>query len=132
LLFNSYVFLYAFLPLSLAGYFLLARFGRVPAALWLVAVSFVFYGWWNPAYAPLLAISMGGNYLLSLGIGAAERRPRLQTWVLGVAVAVNLGALCYYKYLAWLIGLVDIGLLDTAAGLRIDVPGIVLPLGISF
>jgi alginate O-acetyltransferase complex protein AlgI len=131
-LFNSYVFLYAFLPVALAGYFLLARLGRAPAALWLVAVSFVFYGWWNPAYVPLLAISMGGNYLLSLGIGAAERRPRVQTWVLALAVTANLGALCYYKYLAWLIGLLDIGLLDAGAGLRLGVPAIVLPLGISF
>jgi alginate O-acetyltransferase complex protein AlgI len=126
-LFNSYVFLYAFLPVALAGFFLLARLGRVPAALWLVVVSFVFYGWWNPAYVPLLAISMGGNYLLSLGIGAAARRPRLQGWVLAAGVAANLGALCYYKYLGWLIGL-----LDAAIGLRLDVPGIVLPLGISF
>jgi alginate O-acetyltransferase complex protein AlgI len=127
LLFNSYVFLYAFLPLSLAGYFLCARFGRVRAALWLVAVSFLFYGWWNPAYVPLLAISIGANYLLSLSIAATERRPRLQSWVLALGITANLGALCYYKYLAWLIGL-----LDTAAGLRVGVPGIVLPLGISF
>ena len=127
MLFNSYVFLYAFLPIALIGYFLLARFGRVPAALWLVAVSFVFYGWWNPAYVPLLAISIGGNYLLSLLIGATERRPRLQAWVLALGVAGNLGALAYYKYLAWLIGL-----LNTAAGTHVGVAGIVLPLGISF
>jgi D-alanyl-lipoteichoic acid acyltransferase DltB (MBOAT superfamily) len=126
-LFNSYVFLYAFLPLSLAGYFLVARLGRVPAALWLVAVSFIFYGWWNPAYVLLLALSIGTNYLLSLGIDAAERRPRLQTWVLVLGVAANLSALCYYKYLAWLIGL-----LNEAAGAQFDVPAIVLPLGISF
>ena len=127
MLFNSYVFLYAFLPIALVGYFLLARAGRVPAALWLVAMSFIFYGWWNPAYVPLLAISMGGNYLLSLLIGATERRPRVQNWVLAFGVAANLGALCYYKYLAWLIGL-----LDAAAGTRFNVSDIVLPLGISF
>ncbi len=127
MLFNSYVFLYAFLPIALVGYYLLARLGRVPAALWLVAVSFVFYGWWNPAYVPLLATSIGANYLLSRLIGATEQRPRLQTWVLALSVAANLGALGYYKYLGWLIGL-----LDTAAGLHLAVPGIVLPLGISF
>jgi D-alanyl-lipoteichoic acid acyltransferase DltB (MBOAT superfamily) len=126
-LFNSYVFLYAFLPIALAGYFLLARFGRLPAALWLVVVSFVFYGWWNPADVPLLAISIGGNYLLSLLIGATEQRRGLQSWVLALGVAINLGALGYYKYLAWLIGL-----LNAAASTRLDVPGIVLPLGISF
>ena len=127
MLFNSYVFLYAFLPIALAGYFALAQFGRVPAALWLVAVSFVFYGWWNPAYVPLLALSMGGNYLLSLLIGTTERRPRLQTWVLALGVAANLGTLGYYKYLGWLVGL-----LNEAVGTHVPVLGIVLPLGISF
>ncbi len=127
MLFNSYVFLYAFLPIALIGYFLLSRAGRVPAALWLVVVSFVFYGWWNPAYVPLLAISMGGNYLLSLWIGATEPRPRLQAWVLTLGVAINLGALCYFKYLGWLVGLVN-----DATGAHFPVPSIVLPLGISF
>jgi alginate O-acetyltransferase complex protein AlgI len=106
-LFNSYVFLYAFLPIVLAGYFLLARFGRVPASLWLVAASLVFYGWWNPAYVPLLVLSIGVNYLLSLLIGATEQRPRLRNWVLALGVAANLGALGYYKYLGWLIGLLN-------------------------
>jgi alginate O-acetyltransferase complex protein AlgI len=126
-LFNSYVFLYAFLPIALAGYFLLARFGRAPAALWLVAVSLVFYGWWNPAYVPLMVLSIGGNYLLSLLISAAEQRPRLQNWVLALGVTANLGALGYYKYLGWLIGL-----LNETIAMHLAVPGIVLPLGISF
>jgi D-alanyl-lipoteichoic acid acyltransferase DltB (MBOAT superfamily) len=126
-LFNSYVFLYAFLPIALAGYFLLARCGRVLAALWLIAVSFVFYGWWNPVFVPLLVLSMAANYGLSLLIGATERHPRLQIWVLATGIAANLGALCYYKYLAWLIGL-----LNTTAGAQLGVSGIVLPLGISF
>ena len=127
MLFNSYVFLYAFLPIALAGYFLLARSGRVPAALWLVGMSLLFYGWWNPAYVPLLVLSIGGNHLLSRLIGAAEQRPRRQNWLLGLGIAANLGALGYYKYLGWLVVL-----LNGAAGTRFAAPGIVLPLGISF
>ena len=127
MLFKSYVFLYAFLPIALAGYFLLARFGRAPAALWLVAMSLVFNGWWNPAYVPLLVLSSGGNYLLSLLIGAAEQRPRLQNWVLALGVTATLGALDDDKYLGRLIGL-----LNETIGIHLAVPGIVLPLGISF
>ncbi len=127
MLFNSYVFLYAFLPIALAGYFLLARSGRVPAALWLVGMSLLFYGWWNPAYVPLLVLSIGGNHLLSRLIGAAEQRPRRQNWLLGLGIAANLGALGYYKYLGWLVVL-----LNGAAGTRFAAPDIVLPLGISF
>jgi D-alanyl-lipoteichoic acid acyltransferase DltB (MBOAT superfamily) len=126
-LFNSYVFLYAFLPLSLTGYFLLARCGRVAAVLWLVAVSLVFYGWWDPANLPVLLLSVGINYAISRIIGATEQRPRLQAGVLGLGIALNIGALCYYKYLGWLVGLLN----DTGT-VHLAVPSIVLPLGISF
>ena len=118
MLFNSYVFLYAFLPIALAGYFLLARVSRVPAALWLVAASLVLYCWWNSAYVPLLVLSIGVNYLLSLLIGAIEQRPRLRNWVLALGVAANLGALGYYKYLGW-----PIGLLNETSGMHLAVRG---------
>ena len=127
LLFNSYVFVYAFLPLALAGYYTTARFGRRPAILWLIVASFVFYGWWNPAFVPLLVISITFNYAVSRLIGATAERPRLQGWILKFAVAANLGALIYYKYAVWLIGLMD------ATGLlHARLHDIVLPLGISF
>jgi D-alanyl-lipoteichoic acid acyltransferase DltB (MBOAT superfamily) len=127
LLFNSYVFLYAFLPIALLGYFLLARLGRVPAVLWLVALSLVFYGWWNPTYVPLLLASISGNYLLSRLIYAWEKRPRRQAWTLALGVAANIGALGYYKYLGWLVSL-----LNATGAVRLPMPHIVLPLGISF
>lgn len=127
MLFNSYVFLYAFLPLALAGYFLLGRAGRVPAAVWLVAASFIFYGWWDPACAPLLALSIGVNYALSRWIGGNAERPRCQHWILILAIAMNLAALGYFKYLAWLIGL-----LNDAGAARLPIPHVTLPLGISF
>jgi len=127
LLFNSYVFFYAFLPVALAGYYTTANFGRRPAILWLIFMSFVFYGWWNPAFVPLLAISIAFNYTASLLIGASEPKPRLQGWITGLAIAANLGALTYYKYAMWLVSLLhDIGLA------RAELSGIVLPLGISF
>ena len=54
MLFNSYVFLLAFLPLTWAGYFLLGRLpGRIYAnKVFLILASFVFYGWNNPNYVP--------------------------------------------------------------------------------
>jgi D-alanyl-lipoteichoic acid acyltransferase DltB (MBOAT superfamily) len=127
LLFNSIVFVYGFLPLALAGYYTSARFGRRPAILWLIFASFIFYGWWNPAFVPLLAISIMFNYAASQAIGATAERPVLQGWILKAAVAANLGALVYYKYAVWLVGLVD------ATGLiHARLHDIVLPLGISF
>ncbi len=127
MLFNSLLFVFAFLPVSLLGFFAAARFGRRPAALWLVVVSFVFYGWWNPAFVPLLIVSIAVNYGLGHLIAAHEKGPGLQTALVMLAVILNLGALAYYKYLfvllAWLHGA---GWMETALALP------ALPLGISF
>jgi D-alanyl-lipoteichoic acid acyltransferase DltB (MBOAT superfamily) len=127
-LFTSYSFLFAFLPLALAGFFLAARTGgRRAGALWLIAASFVFYGWWNPAGVPLLALSIAGNYGAGRLIASSADRPGLQGWVLGLAVAANLGALVWFKYLAWLLGLAG-----APGWMAAPVSGVALPLGISF
>jgi alginate O-acetyltransferase complex protein AlgI len=127
MLFNSYVFIFAFLPAALAGFHLLCRFGRSTAAAWLIVVSVIFYGWWNPQFVILLLASVGLNYLASEVIAALEHRPKLQTACITIAIVINLGALIHYKYLASVIhAATGLGLIDSAA------PDIVLPLGISF
>ena len=118
MLFNSYVFL-AFLPVALGGFFVVAHFGRSAAICWLILVSLLFYGWLNPAFVPLLLVSVGANYAVARLIGATSGR--VQGWVLAGAIAANLLALVYFKYLASLLGLL---------GMRFAAP--VLPLGISF
>ena len=58
MLFNSYIFIFVFLPVALAGFFFIGRRGgRRIALAWLVACSFFFYGWWNFAYLSLLLFS---------------------------------------------------------------------------
>ncbi len=127
MLFNSYVFVAAFMPLTLADFALACRLGRLPAAVFLLLASLVFYGWWNPAYLPLLAASVGANYAASTLLARCAARPRLQSAILAAAIAGNLAALFWCKYLAavlWFLrvhGLADIPLADPA-----------LPLGISF
>jgi D-alanyl-lipoteichoic acid acyltransferase DltB (MBOAT superfamily) len=58
MLFNSYEFLFLFLPITLAGYFWVARRGHEPAIVWLVLASLFFYAWWRPVYLLLLLFSM--------------------------------------------------------------------------
>ena len=127
MLFNSYVFIFAFLPVSLAGFFALARLGRGIASIWLIAASLVFYGWWNPAFLPLLGVSILGNFGISRILLAMAGRARLQGWVLSGAIALNLAALVYYKYLAAFLGFL---LLHGVTDLALADPA--LPLGISF
>ena len=121
MLFNSYVFILAFLPLTLAGFFAVARFGRGIAGSWLIAASLVFYGWWSPRCVPLLIMSVAANYFAARLLHRLNQRPRWQTAVLVIAIATNIAALVYYKYLGAIFGFLHIGFADP-----------ILPLGISF
>ena len=99
MLFNSYVFMLAFLPLTLLIYFLL---GRLPERiqlnkLFLVLASFVFYGYNNPSYVPIIVGSILINYALSQMMLASEKKlVRLPLMLLGLFL--NLGVLFYFKY----------------------------------
>jgi len=67
-LFNSYAFLFFFLPATLVGFFQIGRYSRPLAALWLFAASLFFYGWWNPAYVGLLLASILFNYSIGTAL----------------------------------------------------------------
>ena len=70
-LFASYisVFIYAFLPIALVGYFLLARLQQGTfSRLWLAAASLFFYGYWEPKYLLLIGLSIIVNYVLGTRI----------------------------------------------------------------
>ncbi len=129
MLFNSYVFLCAFLPLSVAGFYLLAhRSGAYAARIWLCLASLFFYGWWNAAFLLLLMASIAFNYALSVflepdtGDGSRGRG-----WLLAGGIVANLLLLFYYKYLFPLLGF-----LHDSGWLRADFGSVMLPLGISF
>lgn len=127
MLFNSFVFLFAFAPMSILGFYVCGRFGDRMAQLWLILVSFVFYGWWSPSFIALLIISIFFNAVSAEMIARHPTRPRLQSSILVLAVTANLLALFCYKYLeAILHGLVEFGVVDGFNS------RIVLPLGISF
>jgi alginate O-acetyltransferase complex protein AlgI len=127
MLFNSYVFIVLFLPVALAGFFASARFGRRSAGVWLALASFVFYGWWNPAFLPLLFASILMNFGMSEAVARAEKRPELQSVLLITAVGLNLSALFYFKYFFELVRFAA-----TRFGLEAHADPVILPLGISF
>lgn len=126
MLFNSYTFIFAFLPVALTGCFLLARFAGAGAAqLWLIAASFYFYASWNLRYLPLLLGSILFNYTMArFMLRLPEARRRLP---LLVAVAVDLALLGYYKYANYFVDTVN-----QLSGAHFVIAQIMLPLGISF
>jgi alginate O-acetyltransferase complex protein AlgI len=126
MLFNSYEFLFVFLPIVIAIFFLLARWDRLGAAAWLSFSSLVFYGYWSPKYVPLLLGSVVFNFYVGRAIAVrAESGAGRALLILGVAA--NLLLLAFFKYCDFFVTAVN-----DAVGSHIALLGIVLPIGISF
>ncbi|MHA7680378.1 MBOAT family O-acyltransferase [Cupriavidus sp. PET2-C1] len=128
MLFNSLLFLLLFLPIALLVHYLLGARSLRAAAAWLCLTSFVFYGWWNPQFVALLAVSIAFNYGVSQLILYFKGRTVLQTLATALGVAADLGLLLHYKYFTALLGFLhELGLSGASpAG------SVILPLGISF
>ncbi|MEK0449213.1 MAG: hypothetical protein RL088_1481, partial [Verrucomicrobiota bacterium] len=123
LLFNSYEFLFIFLPVTLAIFFALGAKGLTRAATaWLAVASVAFYGYWNPVHVPLILASIGINYLLGEKIRQTQSRALLWAGVCG-----NLLLLGVCKYRGFVVENVNLLL-----GTDWPVPPQVLPLGVSF
>ncbi len=128
MLFNSYIFLFAFLPLTFVGFVILSRLGQARWVIpWLLAMSLVFYGWWQPVYLALLLSSVIANFLIGASIARGAYAGRPQTALLVLGVAGNLGLIGWFKYLGFFAGISD-ALMGTGFGF-VDVA---LPLAISF
>ena len=79
MLFNSYIFILAFLPITVIGYYIFNKCGKYKAAgAYLLLMSFVFYGYSNLNYLIMLVCSILINYLLNrLSDFIAGKRPRI-------------------------------------------------------
>lgn len=126
MLFNSAIFLFVFLPLTMLGFGLaFRRLGLEAAWTWLAAASVFFYGWWNPAHVPLLLISVSSNYWLGRRLALPDSGGH--RWLLTAGVIVNLGLLAWFKY--WHFAASNIAYLF---GHSWEGQPLELPLGISF
>ena len=115
-----------FLPLSVCGYFLCARFFSINLAfIFLVLASLFFYAWWEPIYVLLILFSIGFNFLI--GRLVSREGPWRTRGVLVFGVVVNLGLLAYFKYANFFVDNVN-----AALGTDWNFGKIFLPLAISF
>ncbi len=126
MLFNSYIFVFLFLPICLLGFYLPSNHGgrgrAVTDKLFLIFMSFWFYGYFNPAYLLIMLCSIGVNYLFHRALSLRPRRALLL-----LAVAVNLGVLFYFKYYDFFAET-----LNAVFGTSVALRHVLLPLGISF
>jgi len=127
MLFNSYEFLFGFVPIVLLGaHFLAGRGQQRLGVAWLVGMSLFFYGWWNPAFLGLIVGSVVFNFLVGSYL-ARHRLARGARLTLLGGILVNLGAIGYFKYAGFLVSAAG-----HAIGTNWETSGIVLPLAISF
>lgn len=132
MLFNSYIFMFCFLPLCLFLWYGLNYFRKYTLAqAVLVVLSLWFYGYYNPYYVFLISGSMLGNWLVSLGIEWSRKRCMERVWlpkmIGGIGIAFDMVLLFYYKYYVFFIENMNV-LLQKDFPLK----EIALPLGISF
>jgi alginate O-acetyltransferase complex protein AlgI len=125
MLFNSFEFIFLFLPICMAGFFTIARFSKNAAAAWLFLCSLFFYSWWDWKYLWLLLGSITFHFLIAQGLLKLQGH-RKKTLLIS-AIVIDLGLLIYFKYADMFIGSWNHISADNVALLRI-----VLPLGISF
>jgi len=131
MVFASPIFLFMFLPLTLAAYFAFPKRWRNGV---LLVASLAFYAWGEARYLPLIVGSVAFNWTLGRTIGQAPDGPARRRW-LGLAIAGNLVALCVFKYANFAVANVN-ALAPVLAPVfplgPFAVAAIPLPLGISF
>ncbi|REL25207.1 MBOAT family protein [Thalassotalea euphylliae] len=127
MLFNSFEFIFIFLPITFILYYLIAKqnWDRIAVA-WLVLASLFFYAWWNPSYLILIIFSMLFNY--SMGVVIARLgNARSSKLFLVIGVSINLALLGYFKYTNFIVEQIN-----WALGNSFHLEKIILPLAISF
>ena len=120
ILFSSIEFLYYFLPVVVGIYFLLPKTGRNG---WLFFASLFFYGWGEPKNLVLMLLSILSFYLLGLAMGTGKGR---RFWLI-LGITLGIGLLAIFKY-----GNFAVENINFLLGLSLPLPGLTLPIGISF
>jgi len=131
MLFNSYEFIFVFLPISFFVYFYLNKKRLTTASkAWLVFTSLFFYSWWNIAYLPLILVSILFNYVITntmVEYDTSKKKYFTKKALLQIGLLFNVGLLVYFKYMDFFISNTN-ALINT----DIELLYLALPLAISF
>lgn len=129
MLFNSFTFIFGFLPLALLSFYGAGRVSRSAASIVLTALSLGFYAWWRPQDLIVLCASISFNFFVGTQITRARDRDLFKSvkfWLI-LGVVVDLFLLGYFKYANFIVDSVA-----TVTGADWHLDRIVLPLAISF
>ena len=124
MVFSSLTFLFFYLPITLAIYFLVPLKGR---NLVLLLVSLFFYGWGEPVYISIMFLSILIDYTHGLLVEKYRADDKKARWFVGQSVVFNLLLLGFFKYYDFFAAN-----LSLIPGISIPQLGLPLPIGISF
>lgn len=131
MLFNSFEFIFLFLPITLIVFFFIGRkteqVKQQMPLMWLVLASLFFYGWWKPLNLPLIILSILVNYSLGHILGNVVDKITVKKAIVFLGILFNLALICYFKYANFLVRNIN-QVIDT----NFDLPSVVIPLAISF
>jgi alginate O-acetyltransferase complex protein AlgI len=126
MLFSSSVFLFLFLPFALIVYYVLLARRRSAQNLFLLLASLLFYAWGEPWFVLVMVLSILANYGFGLWVHHAAYAKQNIRLPCIAAVLANIGLLFVFKYLTFVLDIVN------HLGAHFMVPVIELPIGISF
>ncbi|NKF22426.1 MBOAT family O-acyltransferase [Solimonas marina] len=130
MVFSSNVFLFLFLPLFLAVYYLTPNRGRLRNYVVLTG-SYLFYAWWRVDFLLLFAGVTAWNYIVGMGIARNGRTSAMaKRWLLA-GVIVDLATLAYFKYANFGVGSFN-AMLEGMGMPPFEFAHVILPIGISF
>jgi len=128
MVFTTHIFLFYFLPLFLAVYFLLPRAWR---NLWITVASYVFYGWWEPWFVCLMMFTTVMDFIWGRVITRPGATPAQRKLAVIACVVTNLGFLGFFKYYMFAAETLN-QLLAALGAEQFRVMTVILPIGISF
>ena len=127
MLFSSITFLFYFLPIVIAAYFLIPKRILWARNLALLAASLIFYSWGEPVYVFLMIYSACFNWFMAREIEKTKDHGGSGRADLIFTIAVDLSILCFFKYFSFVMDN-----LSALTGIEIHYTALALPIGISF
>ncbi|MBR1630135.1 MAG: MBOAT family protein [Lachnospiraceae bacterium] len=126
MVFSSFVFLLLFLPFTLLGHYIVPTRWK---NTFLLAVSLLFYAWGEPVYVFILLFSIAFNFWIAQWMERCrkQRNEKSAKTLLVIGVVGDLSVLCVFKYTDFLLQTIN-----SVFGMHIPLPGIPLPIGVSF
>lgn len=127
MIFSSIIFLFCFLPIILFLYYVVKN--RIYKNIILLIASLLFYMWGEPQFIAVMICEVLLDYSVARLIAyfAEKKKELLKKICMFSAILCNLGVLCFFKYMGFIVGNVN-----QFCGSRFVFPDHALPIGISF